>query len=102
MDLLNDIILNVFKNFIPKKIVKRDERDEPWINDNIENKMKGRNSMYKNYNRKSKKIENYELLAKAVSDISRLIEKSKDGYFNRFWANNQMTPAQAQNLTVEF
>ena len=34
--------------------------------------------MYKNYKRNGKKTEDYELLTKAVSEVSQLIEKSKD------------------------
>ena len=34
--------------------------------------------MYKNYKRNGKKTEDYKLLTKAVSEVSQLIEKSKD------------------------
>ena len=39
--------------------------------------------MYKNYKRNGKKTEKYELLTKAVSEVSQLIEKSKDEYYYR-------------------
>ena len=39
--------------------------------------------MYKNYNRNGKKTEDYELLVKAVPEVSQLIEKSKDEYYYR-------------------
>ena len=39
-NLLNNIILNVFKNFVPNKVITCDDRDPPWINDNIKNKIK--------------------------------------------------------------
>ena len=35
VNLLNDIILNVFTNFVPNKVITFDDRDPPWINDNI-------------------------------------------------------------------
>ena len=35
VNLLNDIILNVFKNFVPNKFITCDDIDLPWINDNI-------------------------------------------------------------------
>ena len=35
VDLFNKLILNVFHNFIPNKIIVCDERDPPWINDVI-------------------------------------------------------------------
>ena len=55
VNLLNDIILNVFTNFVPNNVITCDDRDPPWINDNIKNKIKWKNNMYKNYKRNSKK-----------------------------------------------
>ena len=83
MNFLNDIILNVFTNFVPNKVITCDDRDPPWINDNIKNEIKWKNSMDKNYKRNSKKTEDYELLTKTVSEVSQLIEKSKDEYYYR-------------------
>ena len=40
--------------------------------------------MYKNYKRNGKKSEDYELLTKAVSKVSELIEKSKGKRLNDF------------------
>ena len=37
--------------------------------------------MHKNYKRNGKKTEDYELLTKAASEVSQLIEKSKDEYY---------------------
>ena len=39
VNLLNDI-LNAFTNFIPNKVITCDDRDPPWINDNIKNKIR--------------------------------------------------------------
>ena len=83
VNLLNDIILNVFTNFVPNKVITCDDRDPPWINDNIKNKIRWKNSMYKNYKRNGKTTEDFELLTKAVSEVSQLIEKSKDEYYCR-------------------
>ena len=49
VNLLNDVILNVFTNVVPNKVIKCDDRDPPWINGNIKNKIRWKNSMYKNY-----------------------------------------------------
>ena len=83
VNLLNDITLNVFTNFVPNKVITCDDRDPPWINDNIKNIIKWKNSMYKNYKRNGQKTEDYELLVKAVSEVSQLIEKSNDEYYYR-------------------
>ena len=83
VNLLNDIILNVFANFVPNKVITCDDRDPPRINNNIKNKIIWKNSMYKNYERNDKKTEDYELLTKAVSKVSQLTEKIKDDYYYR-------------------
>ena len=74
-----------------------DDRDPPWINDNIKNKIRRKNSMYKNYKRNGKKTEDYELLTKAVSEVSQLIEKSNDEYYYQLGKrlNNPRTSAKS-------
>ena len=83
VNLLNDIILNVFTNVVPNKVITWDGRDTPWINNNIKSKISWKNSMYKNYKRNGKKAEDYKLLTMAVSEVSQLIEKNKDEYYYR-------------------
>ena len=97
VNLLNDIILNVFANFVPNKVITCDDRDPPGINNNIKNKIIWKNSMYKNYKRNDKKTEDYELLTKAVSKVSQLTEKIKDEYYYRLgkrW-NDSSTSAKS-------
>ena len=35
VELLNENLLNIFKNYIPNKKIKCDYRQPPWMNDNI-------------------------------------------------------------------
>ena len=53
--------------------------------------------MYKNYKRNGKKVDAYELLTKAVSEVFQLIEKSKDDYYYRLgnWLNDSSTSAKS-------
>ena len=70
------------KNIVPNKVITFDDRGPTWINDNIENKIRWKNSMYKNCKRNGvEKLRNYKLLTKAVSEVSKLIEKSKYEYY---------------------
>ena len=78
VNLLNDIILNVFENSVSNKFITCDGRDSTWINNNIKNKIEGKSSTYINYKENDKKAEDYELLIKVISEVSQLIEKSKD------------------------
>ena len=76
VNLLSNIILNVFKKFVLNKFITCDDRDPPWINDNIRNKIKWKNSMHKYYMRSDRKSDEYDLLTEAVSEVFKLIEKS--------------------------
>ena len=55
VNFLNYIILNVFTNFVRNKVITCDDRDSPWINDNIKNKIKWKNSMNKEFKRNANK-----------------------------------------------
>ena len=74
------------------------DRDSFWIDDNIKNKIKQKNSIYKNNKRNSKKTEDHELRTSAVPEGSQLIEESKDEYY--YLLDKRLNnPAQMQNLT---
>ena len=39
---LNKVLMNVFTNYIPNKFITIDDKDPPWMNDEIRNKIKER------------------------------------------------------------
>ena len=45
---LNDIVFNVFSNFVPNKIVTFDDRDPPWMTEYIKTKIQQHDNIYKN------------------------------------------------------
>ena len=57
--------------------------------------------MYKNQKRSGKKAEDYELLTKYVSEVSKLSENSKDEYYYQL-GKQLKNPAKEQNLTGIF
>ena len=44
----NKIILNIFHNFIPNKLVTCDDNDLPWMNDEIKKLLKGKTGCIRN------------------------------------------------------
>ena len=54
-DTSHRMILNVFTNFVPNKVIASDGRYQPWINDNKKIKIRWKNSMCKNYEGNDKK-----------------------------------------------
>ena len=43
VELFNKTLLNIFHNFIPNKIIVCDDRDPPWMNDEIKKMIKRKN-----------------------------------------------------------
>ena len=52
VSIFNEILMNVFSNFTPNKLVTLDDRDSPWMNDFVKSKIKWKNQLYKTYNEK--------------------------------------------------
>ena len=52
--ILNDIILNIFRNFVPNKYVTFDEKDPVSMNQNIKSKIKAKNKLYQEYIKKGR------------------------------------------------
>ena len=50
--LLNNILLNIFRNYILNKIVKGSSGDLPWIKKSIKYKLKNRSKITKSYYKK--------------------------------------------------
>ena len=61
---LNDIVINVFSNFVPNKIVTFNDRDPPWMAEYIKTKIHQRDNICKNYLRSSKNKLRFSVFAK--------------------------------------
>ena len=46
VELFNKTLLNIFHNFIPNKIIVCDDRDPPWMNDEIKKMIKRKNWLF--------------------------------------------------------
>ena len=45
-----NVVINIFSNFILDKTMEIDDRDPPWINDFIKNKIKQKNKAFRLFN----------------------------------------------------
>ena len=41
--------MNIFSNFVPNKLVTFNDRDPPWMDDFVKNKIKWKHQKYKTY-----------------------------------------------------
>ena len=97
VQLFNQTILNIFKNFIPNKNVTFDDRDPPWINEQIKNLIKLKNEMFKLYLQNGKKHDDYIILQNANHQISDMLKRNKTSYYDRLTGklNDSKTSAKA-------
>ena len=92
VEIFNKTLLNIFHNYIPNKFILCDDKDPPWINEEIKSLIHRKNSLYQRQ-RKSGSID-YTSLNALTIDISNAISSSKLKYHERL-ANKLNDPKTA-------
>ena len=68
--IFNNTLMNIFSNYIPNKYIAIDNRDPPWMNEKIKNKIKLKKSLHKSNN-----FIKIQKLSTEISDILKRKEK---------------------------
>ena len=79
--ILNDIILNIFRNLVPNKYVTFDDKDPVWMNENIKSKIKAKNKLYQEYVKKGRQETDFCALEESVRNLNDLILQTKTSYY---------------------
>ena len=79
--LLNDVLLNIYSNFIPNEVKTIRPRQAPWITKTVKNFLRKKNHAYRNFVRRGRPDDKLEGINKMVSEGSKLIEDAKRNYF---------------------
>ena len=66
----NETILNVFRNYVPKKYITIDDKDPAWMNENIKKKIKEKNTFYQKYIENGRFESDFILLEKLITDLN--------------------------------
>ena len=77
---LNEILLNIFSNFIPNKTITVRPRQAPWITQPIKNYIRKKNRAYKSFIRNGQPEDRLEAITNMIAHGSQLIEDAKDKY----------------------
>ena len=80
VDILNNTLMNVFSNFIPKKLVTFNDKDPPWMTEYLKKKIKWHNKIYAEYLNGQNKSVDYIMLQNVIAEVAELVCKSKDNY----------------------
>ena len=77
---LNEVLLNIFSNFIPNKIITVRPQQSPWITQPIKNFIRKKNLAYKNFVKNGQPPDKVEGIQNMISRGSKLIEDARQKY----------------------
>ena len=77
---LNDLLLNIYSNYIPNKTVLCDDKDLPWMTNGIRTAIEMKNNAYKEYIRSGMRHNYYVRLENLTTELSNLIRDTKTEY----------------------
>ena len=81
--ILNETILNIFSNFCPSKTIICNDKEPPWINDEIKNLIEEKNIAYKRYLNSQRNNSVYQQLFTISNQLNETLKISKENYYKR-------------------
>ena len=78
VELFNNYLMNIFQNYIPNEIITINDKDPPWINNKIRNKILHKNELYRKYQRNGKSLVDLEYVQNACLSLNNMISESKN------------------------
>ena len=79
--LLNEVLLNIYSNFIPNEVKTIRPRQAPWITKYVKNFLRNKNRAYKNFVRSGRPGDRLQGIQNMISKGSKMIEEAKRDYF---------------------
>ena len=88
VSVFDNTLMNTFSNYISNKYIAIDDRDPPWMNETIKNKIKLKKPLHKS--------NNFIEIQKLLTEISDMILKRKEKYYHHLSLklNNRDTSAK--------
>ena len=81
MAAFNEVLLNIFQNYVPNKYITIDDKDPVWMNDIIKSKIKANNLLFKQYIQTSRFESDFRLFENVVNELNELISSTKALYY---------------------
>ena len=80
VELLNETLLNIFRNYIPNKKIKCDYRQPPWMTDDIKKSQKQRSKLTKYFHKNGQRNSDYIKVLQKSEECTNLISEAKNNY----------------------
>ena len=81
---MNDILVNIYSNYIPNKTVLCDDKDPPWMTNRIRAAIEMKHNAYVKHIRSGMRHNYYVRLENLATELSNLIRDTKTEYHNKF------------------
>ena len=78
---LNETILNVFRNYVPKKYIAVDDKDPVWMNEIIKFKIKTKNLLFNQYIQNGRFESDFFFTENLIKETNELISSTKNLYY---------------------
>ena len=82
VELFTETLLNIFRNFIPHKIITCNYKDPPWITNDLKSMLRKKNRLYKKFIMNGRNEIDKQSLNQYSLRCSELISASKNRHFN--------------------
>ena len=83
VEAINDVLTNIFSNFIPNEIKTIRPRQAPWITQSIKNFIRKKNRAYKNFVKNGRPDNKLADIQDMILQSSKIIEEAKSQYFKK-------------------
>ena len=80
VELLNETLLNIFRNYIPNKKIKCDYRQPPWMTDDIKKSLKQRSKLTKYFYKNGQRNSDHIKVLQKSEECTNLISEAKKNY----------------------
>ena len=95
---MNEILMNIFRNYIPNKKIKCDYSQPPWMNGNIKKSLKERSKLTKMfYKNGQKSTDKDKVLAKSAECTKNILE-AKNNYILKMTKKLEDSNTAPKNL----
>ena len=75
--LLNEVLLNIYSNFIPNQVKTVRPRQAPWIPNVVRNFLRKKSHAYRNFVKNGRPEDELEGIQQMISDGAKMIQKAK-------------------------
>ncbi len=83
VELLNEVLLNIYSNFIPNQVKTIKPRQAPWISPSVKRFLRKKNHAYRNFVKSGQPDDKLEGIQGMISEGVEMIKDSKKNYLRK-------------------